>query len=146
MSKNEQLKKGAELAKRQKGQLMHDGGYAMITHEIGRDLLPRLVEEHGGRDARDAIALYIYLHAHTSGESANDLYLWAFPTVERICTDTGIDKNRLKKVTRILIDNGLLRAIKLPWRGNVKNVYLPLYFPINPSDYARTEPADYGKT
>jgi hypothetical protein len=124
----EVLNEGSMLAFTQKEELKKRGGYAMIPHEIGRKLLPQLVEEYGGRTARDALALFFYLHAHANGEQDRNLYLWAFPPAEKICVDTGIDKNRLSKLGEILIKHKLIWKLRIPWNGHTKAVYLPLYF------------------
>ncbi|MDR6883569.1 hypothetical protein [Bacillus sp. 3255] len=105
-----------------------EGGYTPALHDLYRVVLPVLVRKYGGRDARDALVLLAYLHAYTNGQSANDYYMWAFPTNEQIKRDTGIHQDRHLSLKRKLVDEQLLIIEKIPWNGNIKDMYLPLYY------------------
>lgn len=123
---------------RQKNVILESGGYTPIPHEIYREVLPSLVSKYDGQTARDCLTLYMYLHAHVNGETGKDAYLWAFPTVKQMREDTGIHGDRIKKLVDILVDEGLLETRLVPWKGNVKKMYMPFYF----SDSYKRETSD----
>lgn len=134
-----ELRKIAEIAIKQKESVLESkkGGYSPSLHSLYQDVLPALRKKYDGADARDAIFLLGYLHAWTNGTSANEYYMWAFPTVKQLREDTGIHGDRINPLCTILEDEGLLITRQMPWKGNVKKFYLPLYFP---ADIARREP------
>ncbi|MFJ7855285.1 hypothetical protein ACIQX3_21340 [Peribacillus frigoritolerans] len=102
-------------------------GYAPIPHDIYRKLLPELKEKYNGQTARDCVLLYGYMQAFVNGESEKDVYMWAYPTVTQIVEDTGIHKDRVKKLIDILISEGVMKVRRIPWYGHTKKMYLPLY-------------------
>ena len=102
-------------------------GYTPIPHWIYRELLPGLNDKYDGPTARDCLTLYMYLHAHVNGQSGNATYMWAFPTVAQIIKDTGIHRNRLKKLCDILVAEGVITTKKVPWHGHMKKMYMPLF-------------------
>ena len=105
------------------------GKYVPVPHSIYRELLPELKAKYDGQTARDCLTLYMYMHAYTDGQSEGSAYLWAFPNVEQIVEDTGIHRNRIKKLTDILESEGVLVTKKIPWYGHTKKLYMPLYEP-----------------
>ncbi|WP_328208176.1 helix-turn-helix domain-containing protein [Brevibacillus laterosporus] len=118
----------ARRADAQKQRVLEDGGYAPIPHPIYREILAKLVKEYKGATARDALTLYMYLHSYVNGTATNDWYMWAFPTVEQIRKDTGIHQDRIRSLSQILEAEGLLITTFIPWQGNRKKMYLPLYY------------------
>jgi hypothetical protein len=102
-------------------------GYAPIPHDIYRKVLPELKAKYDGQTARDCVLLYGYLHAYTNGQSDGDAYMWAYPTVKQINEDTGIHGDRIKKLSDILVSEGLIKTERIPWYGHTKKMYLPLY-------------------
>lgn len=124
------LSKDQVEATRQKEYVLESGnkvGYATIPHDIYRVVLPDLNAKYDGRVARDCIILYGYFHAYTHGTNSNDEYLWAYPTVDQIVEDTGVKRNRIKPLVDVLEAEGLVITRKIPWNGNTKKLYMPLY-------------------
>lgn len=121
-------KEWADKALQQKAALLNGGrGYAPIPHDMYRALLPELKEKYDGQTARDCVLLYGYMHAFANGQSANAAYMWAFPNVTQIVADTGIHKDRVKKLVDILVSEGVMVTQRIPWYGHTKKMYLPLY-------------------
>jgi hypothetical protein len=118
------------LAQKQRALSEGSGGYTPIPHAIYRELLPELVAKYDGTTARDALTIYMYLQAHAHGKEANDFFMWAYPTVEQIRRDTGIHGDRIRPLVSVLESEGLVATEMVPWMGNVKKVYLPLYYPV----------------
>jgi hypothetical protein len=102
-------------------------GYAVTPHWIYRDLLPELKDKYDGQTARDCVILYGYMHAYVNGQSGGDAYMWAFPTLDQIVSETGIHRNRVKKLSDILEHEGVMVTKKIPWYGHTKKLYKPLY-------------------
>ncbi|EES73317.1 hypothetical protein POTG_02069 [Paenibacillus sp. oral taxon 786 str. D14] len=128
-----ELKHLAQIAIQQKETVLErgKGGYSPSLHDLFRVQLPELGAKYEKRAARDAIILLLYLHAYVNGTEANEYYMWAFPTVEQIQEETGIHKDRIKPLCRILETEGLLITKMTKWHGNQKKMYLPLFYPIS---------------
>lgn len=122
----------ARMALAQKHRALADGGggFTPIPHAVYREIMPELVAKYDGATARDALTIYMYLQAHAHGKEANDFYMWAYPTVEQIRRDTGIHGDRIRPLVSVLESEGLVMTEKVPWMGNVKKLYLPLYYPM----------------
>ncbi|WP_427052379.1 hypothetical protein [Paenibacillus sp. TC-CSREp1] len=122
----------AQLAVRQKAKVLESehGGYSPSLHSLFRVHLKELGDKYKKNDARDAIFLLLYLHSYVNGTESNDFYMWAFPTVKQIREDTGIHSDRIKPLCQILEIEGLLITKKIPWAGNTKKLYLPLFYPL----------------
>lgn len=103
------------------------GKYSPIPHWIYRELLPELTAKYSGRDARDCLTLYMYMHAYTNGQSEGSAYLWAYPSVEQIRDHTGIHGDRIKKLCDILVSEGVMMTKRIPWYGHTKKMYMPLF-------------------
>lgn len=117
-----------EMAQRQKERLLGgDAPYAPIPHDIYHKVLPELTAKYDGRTARDCLLIYCYMHAHVNGQSESEAYMWAYPTLDKIVSDTGIKRHRVKGLTEILEAEGLLITRKIPWHGHMKKMYMPLY-------------------
>lgn len=127
-----EMKRLAQIAIQQKETVLERGrgGYSPSLHDLFRVQLRELGEKYDKRTARDAIFLLLYLHAYVNGTEMNDYYMWAFPTVEQIHEGTGIHQDRIRPLCRILEAEGLLITKMIPWRGNSKKLYLPLYYPL----------------
>lgn len=104
------------------------GGFTPIPHYIYREMLPELVAKYDGMTARDALTLYMYLHAYANGKDTSDVYMWAFPTVKQMREDTGIHGDRIKALIDVLESEGLVHTEWVPWLGANKKMYLPLYY------------------
>lgn len=124
MSKLSELQREAL---RQKDEVLDNGGYAPIPHELYREILPELVTKYDGQTARDCLTLYMYMHAYVNGETGKQAYMWAFPTVKQIREHTGIHGDRIKGLFDILVAEGLMVTRMIPWNGNSKKMYMPLY-------------------
>jgi len=122
----------AQVAASQKQRLLSEGGggYVPIPHAVYRTHLRDLIAKYDGKTARDALTIYMYLHAYVNGTESNDWYMWAFPNVEQIREDTGIHGDRIAPLVRILESEGLIITKMIPWMGNAKKMYLPFYYPI----------------
>lgn len=114
-------------ALRQKQAVLDNGHYTPIPHWVYRELLPELAEKYDGLTARDCLTLYMYTHAYVNGQSENEAYLWAFPSVKQIRQDTGIHGDRIKGLFDILVAEGVMITRKIPWHGHAKKMYMPLY-------------------
>jgi hypothetical protein len=126
------MREKAQIAIEQKAKVLErgeGGGYTPVPHDLFRTVLPNLRAKYKRADARDALFLLLYLQAYVNGTSANEYYMWAFPTVEQIRDMTGIHSDRIKPLCDILEREGLLIAKLIPWSGNVKKIYLPLFYP-----------------
>ncbi|GIP54745.1 hypothetical protein [Paenibacillus vini] len=126
-----EMKRLAQIAIQQKETVLARGrgGYSPSLHDLFRVQLRELGSKYDKGTARDAVFLLLYLHAYVNGTEANDYYMWAFPTVAQIRNDTGIHGDRIKPLCQILETEGLLITKMIPWRGNVKKIYLPLFYP-----------------
>jgi len=123
----EKLTNEQREALRQKQAVLDNGHYSPIPHWIYRELLPELTAKYDGQTARDCLTLYMYIHAYTNGQSENEAYLWAFPSVKQIREDTGIHGDRIKGLFDILVSEGVLITKRVPWHGHSKKMYMPLY-------------------
>ncbi|KLH97028.1 hypothetical protein AA984_22415 [Brevibacillus formosus] len=123
----------------QKHRVLSDGGggFTPIPHAIYREIMPELVAKYDGATARDALTIYMYLQAHAHGKETNDFYMWAYPTVEQIRRDTGIHGDRIRPLVSIMESEGLVMTEKVAWMGNVKKLYLPLFYPKRYDSYLR---------
>jgi uncharacterized protein related to proFAR isomerase len=113
------------LQRKQAALQAQESGYAPLPNNIGRDFLPRIVAQD--KRNRDAIVLYVYLLAHVNGQAENPRYMSAWPTVEKIAEDTGIDKNRLTHLCRILTEAGILATDYIYSLNKREKLYYPLY-------------------
>ncbi|WP_449601050.1 hypothetical protein [Paenibacillus sp. Marseille-Q9583] len=126
-----EMRDKAEIAITQKTKVLErgeGGGYTPVPHDLFRTVLPDLHARYSKPDARDALFLLMYLHAYVNGTSANEYYMWAFPTVAQIRIATGIHVDRIKPLCDILEREGLLITKRIPWSGNTKKLYLPLFY------------------
>lgn len=121
----------AQIAVKQKADVLESGrgGYSPSLHSLFRVHLRELSDKYEKIKSRDAIFLLLYLHSYVNGTESNDLYMWAFPTVKQIRKETGIHGDRLSTLCKILESEGLLITKMVPWRGNTKKLYLPLFYP-----------------
>jgi len=120
----------ARMALAQKHRALSDGGggFTPIPHAIYREIMPELTAKYDGATARDALTIYMYLQAHAHGKETNDFYMWAYPSVEQIRRDTRIHGDRISRLVSVLESEGLVITEMVPWMGNVKKLYLPLYY------------------
>lgn len=80
------------------------------------------------RSNASIFALYGYLLAHANGDSANERYMSAWPTVATIAGATGIGHNRVARLADVLEAVGLLRT-RYDYRGNKRTkLYYPQYY------------------
>lgn len=116
-------------ARRQKKQLLSEngGGYFTAANAIMRDVLPQLVREgreRGEKNAKDAILLYCYLLSYVNNIDGSIRQYTAFPSKDKIATDTGIGINRIKGLSDDLERVGLLGTHRVNGRDKL---YIPLY-------------------
>jgi hypothetical protein len=134
----------AQIAVKQKADVLESGrgGYSPSLHSLFRVHLKELGDKYQKNDARDAIFLLLYLHAYVNGTESNDFYMWAFPTVKQIRGETGIHGDRIKPLCAILEIEGLLITRKIPWKGNSKKLYLPLFYPVKSETQEQSIPVN----
>lgn len=118
-----------ESAKRKAYAMAKDNGLsgnAPIPHDLWRRLIP-IAKEYDKGNATIA-QLYSYLLAYVNGQTENDRYMSAFTSVERIADETGIGRNRLKRLSDVLEAVGLLRTA-YDYTGNKREkLYYPMYY------------------
>ena len=110
----------------QKNKVLEDGGYTVLPHKIFQELLPKLLENYKGRDVRDALTLFLYLHAHVNNETK-----WAFPNFNALVKDTGIHRSRISDLIKLLEKEGLIETEKITYNGREKRRYRPYFYPTN---------------
>lgn len=138
------FKEISSMSQRQKVQVQegNKGGYELMLHTLKTKIVPTLIDKYKdefkrstGQKIRDAVYLLEFIHAYKLGDpKANgqdeSLKGWAFPKDELIIEQTGITKNELPKLKKILVDERLLVIKKRkPKGGSEKDFYVPFYFP-----------------
>lgn len=138
------FKEISSLSQRQKEQVQegNKGGYESMLHILKTKIAPTLIEKYKeefnrntAQKIRDAIYLLEFIHAYKLGDPAvngqdDALKGWAFPKDELIIKKTGITKNELPKLKKILVNERLLVIKKRkPKGGSEKDFYVPFYFP-----------------
>jgi hypothetical protein len=116
----------AQTAVVAKNKILDKGLYTPIPHELLRIKLPELRNKYDGPTARDSLVLFLFLSSYVNGNADNSFYMWAFPSVKQISDDTGIHKDRLKKLCLILESEGLLKTVRIPYNGHTKKLFLPI--------------------
>lgn len=121
-----EMRQLAEASAAQKAALLAAGGYMTIQNDMMRKKLPLLVQKYGAA-ARDAFAIWAYLHAYTHGNPESEFWLWAYPSRDQICADLAIGVNRFARLTKLLEDEGMLHRNRVVCPGRyAKTFFLPL--------------------
>lgn len=102
------------------------GGNGQVPHDLWRRIIP-IAREYGKSNV-DIMLLYTYLVANVNGEKENDRYMAAFPSVEKIAQDTGLSRNRLPKLSKILVASGLLKTVYDYTGFKRQKLYYPQYY------------------
>ena len=113
-------------ALRRKQATLDCGLYTPIPHTLYRERLPAMNERYSKKDVRDALFIYGLLCAYVNGQSDKDVYMWAFLTVDQIADMSGIDRNRIKRLSDILEDESLLYTETKRVANGRKKFYMPL--------------------
>src|SRR5690625_4765216 len=113
-------------ALRSKQAVLDVGMYTPIPHDLFRKKLPEMNTKYKKTDVRDALFMYGLLCAYVNGQSDKDVYMWAFLTVEQIADMTGIDRNRIKRLSDILEQEALLYTETKRVANGRKKIYMPL--------------------
>lgn len=121
-----ELSKEQAEAIRRKQSVLDRGLYTPIPHALYRDRLPAMNERYNKQDVRDALFIYGLLCAYVNGQSDKDVYLWAFLTVDQIADMSGIDRNRIKRLSDILEDEALIYTEMKRVANGRKKFYMPL--------------------
>ncbi|WP_088032773.1 helix-turn-helix domain-containing protein [Evansella clarkii] len=109
--------------------LLAGHNYEMYNLDLLRKVFPRIIAEineaHGRSQrkvqSRDLIALYFYLLSYVSGNhthddgSYNHWFGAAFPSLDKITEELGIDRRRIKPLVDILVANGLILDTQEKW-------------------------------
>ncbi|MGF9727455.1 helix-turn-helix domain-containing protein [Bacillus licheniformis] len=125
-----QFEKLAEEALQRKKYAMEKdnglSGNAPIPHDLWRRLVPiaREYEKGNGSMAQ----LYTYLLAHVNGHPDNDRYMSAFPSTDRIAEETGIGRNRIARLAKVLEAVGLLKSAYDYTLSRRNKLYYPQYY------------------
>jgi hypothetical protein len=98
---------GHEAARR-KSAFLDRGHYAPVPHDLFRRLIP-IAREYDKSNAHIA-TVYTYLLSMVNGQTDNDRYMSAFPSVQRIADETGIGRNRIKPLCDVLEAVGLVKS------------------------------------
>ncbi|MGG3428334.1 helix-turn-helix domain-containing protein, partial [Bacillus licheniformis] len=72
--------------------------------------------------------LYTYLLAHVNGRPNNDRYMSAFPSTDRIAEETGIGRNRIARLAKVLEAVGLLKSAYDYTLSRRNKLYYPQYY------------------
>ena len=101
-------------------------GNAPIPHDLWRRLVPIAREYEKGNGA--IAQLYTYLLAHGNGRPNNDRYMSAFPSTDRIAEETGIGRNRIARLAKVLEAVGLLKSAYDYTLSRRNKLYYPQYY------------------
>lgn len=101
-------------------------GNAPIPHDLWRRIIP-IAREYDKANASIA-QLYSYLLAYVNGMKDNDRYMSAFPSVDKIAEETGIGRNRIAKLSNVLIAVGLIKTAYDYATNKRDKLYFPLYY------------------
>lgn len=101
-------------------------GNGMIPHDLWRRIIP-IAKEYDKRAANMA-QLYSYLIAYVNGNSDNDRYMCAFPSVQTINEDTGLGVNLIPLLSDMLVAVGLLVTTYDYVDVRKKKLYYPQYY------------------
>lgn len=116
---------GHEAARR-KSAFLDRGHYAPVPHDLFRRLIP-IAREYGKSNAHIA-TVYTYLLSMVNGQTDNDRYMSAFPSVQRIADETGIGRNRVKPLCDVLEAVGLVKSA-MDYTSNKRDkLYYPQYY------------------
>jgi hypothetical protein len=126
----------AEQAKAQKDRVLNagTGGWEPHSHTLYKTILPRMVAKYGPQKGRNMVTLLAYLHASKVGETAPlsipvELRGWAMVSNATITADLGMKEGTLIELKKALVAERLLIVRKRPYNGNLKDYYLPFYYP-----------------
>lgn len=126
MELHKELKDGSELALERKKEVLDRGCFTPVPHILMREIMVELNQKYDGMTARDCVVFFMYLCSYVNGEKMSENYMWAYPTTEQIARDTGIHKDRIKKLCTILESENLVETVRIGWKGFTKKLYLPL--------------------
>ncbi|MGI2709054.1 MULTISPECIES: helix-turn-helix domain-containing protein [Bacillus cereus group] len=101
-------------------------GNAPIPHDLWRRIIP-IAREYDKANASIA-QLYSYLLAYVNGDKGNDRYMSAFPSVDKIAEETGIGRNRIAKLSNVLVAVGLIKTAYDYTTNKRDKLYFPLYY------------------
>lgn len=121
----------AEVRKRQQDNV-YGMSHMVLPTNLFHEVMPKLIEEYGVKDGRDAFDLLLFLHSMTyhSDKKNIDKKLkgWAFPGNDGIIKHLRVSKDRLKKLKNILLEEELIVYKKRKFNGKETDYYLPLFY------------------
>lgn len=125
---SEQFQRLARESTRKKAECLDRGFYAPVPHDLFRRIVP-IVREYDKANVH-IVTLYTYLLSMVNGQPDNDRYMSAFPSVVRIADETGIGKNRVKRLCDVLEAVGLVKSV-LDYTSNKRDkLYYPQYYSV----------------
>lgn len=101
-------------------------GNAPIPHDLWRRIIP-IAREYDKANASIA-QLYSYLLAYVNGKKDNNRYMSAFPSVDKIAEEIGIGRNRIAKLSNVLVAVGLIKTAYDYTTNKRDKLYFPLYY------------------
>lgn len=101
-------------------------GNAPIPHDLWRRIIP-IAREYDKANASIA-QLYSYLLAYVNGKKDNNRYMSAFPSVDKIAEEIGIGRNRIAKLSNVLVAVGLIKTAYDYTSNKRDKLYFPLYY------------------
>ncbi|MEI4801992.1 helix-turn-helix domain-containing protein [Bacillus sp. FJAT-51639] len=101
-------------------------GNAPIPHDLWRRIIP-IVREYDKANVSIA-QLYSYLLAYVNGNKENNRYMSAFPSVDKIAEETGIGRNRIAKLSNVLVAGGLIKTAYDYMTNKRDELYFSMYY------------------
>ncbi|CAM2952243.1 hypothetical protein PASE110613_09175 [Paenibacillus sediminis] len=122
----EQFQRLASESTRKKTECLDRGFYAPVPHDLFRRIVP-IAREYDKANVH-IVTLYTYLLSMVNGQPDNDRYMSAFPSVMRIADETGIGRNRVKRLCDVLEAVGLVKSA-MDYTSNKRDkLYYPQYY------------------
>jgi hypothetical protein len=100
--------------------------YLAASVSVAREILPQIVKQGKASD-RDAVLLYFYLLSYVQTNEKSERHMMAWPSLDKINQDTGIRRDRIPKLIRILESVGLLETQVVKGNKKREKLYLPHY-------------------
>lgn len=123
---SEQFQRLASESTRKKAESLERGFYAPVPHDLFRRIVP-IAREYDKANVH-IVTLYTYLLSMVNGQPDNDRYMSAFPSVMRIADETGIGRNRVKRLCDVLEAVGLVKSA-MDYTSNKRDkLYYPQYY------------------
>lgn len=122
-----------------RAKLEQTGIYDIYALKLMRNVFPRIINEGMEKqrevttkpaNVRDAVVLYMYLHAYIyKGDATSGRFGAAFMRRKQIANDLGMNPDKVTWLSGILEANGLIRTVE-KWEKTTRfKFYFPSYCP-----------------